>query len=758
VIAKSSNGDVLTVSYDLSMETCDCDSPNYILTESISIFDESGRAYLHDIFIIDHRDEYRNELLSTPIHAVALFDNRFFVYYSLFDIKGFFLSVDGSRSASVMIEPGPLLNSQHLFPWEPFVVATLGGGFFATWNNGEYYYGQHFDSSGSAVETAFVISTIALTETHALIARPDGSMVLIYQTRNLDESYQEHFGDIEFKIIAYDGNVSPASFLTHSSGGYDNNIGMQEFAAPTAIALGLGKTLVVYRTHNLDHGDPARVEIVGRVITSSDLIENVFQITSGVNEYYPNLNIILLPDGRFFASWLTSASTDANSTFLGQLFFDDGRHDGDQITIGVTDNYLPIISLSPDGQIRFAWGNHAQYIETRTTAINYGGSDGDDSIVGTGFDDTLAGGVGDDHITGGAGDDYIDGGTGHDTASYDAAIGGIVAIIFAGAGTIYGDAHVGTDQVFSIERLIAGSGNDVLYADNRSELDGGSGFDYLVELSQGIIMHLGANTTQHIEFVILAGGANTLDVVDVSRHWVQGTAGDDTISLGSGGGYVWGGSGTNILHGGSGQTVFIGDVNGASVMHGHSRNDVFYVTTHDTVDAVAGYNYLIYLESAAFGTLVPQNIDFVIGSNGADYINALPTRSAMTISGLAGDDYLSGGTGNDTLYGGNGDDRLIGGGGNDVIDGGAGDDVLHGFDGANTFVFSSGWGNDVIDHWWSGTGNKLDMTALAADGVHAIADVSIAVLGHDCVVTLGADTITILNHEGGLTADDFQFR
>ena len=60
------------------------------------------------------------------------------------------------------------------------------------------------------------------------------------------------------------------------------------------------------------------------------------------------------------------------------------------------------------------------------------------------------------------------------------------------------------------------------------------------------------------------------------------------------------------------------------------------------------------------------------------------------LTGLASDDILNGFGGNDTLDGGNGNDVLTGGTGNDTLSGGQGTD---------TYMFSSGFGSDVIDNF-----------------------------------------------------------
>ena len=62
---------------------------------------------------------------------------------------------------------------------------------------------------------------------------------------------------------------------------------------------------------------------------------------------------------------------------------------------------------------------------------------------------------------------------------------------------------------------------------------------------------------------------------------------------------------------------------------------------------------------------------------------------------------------------GSGRDHLYGGGGNDVLDGGKGDDYLQGDHGDDTYIFRSGYGNDVISE--SSGNNTVKIYDYSAD-------------------------------------------
>lgn len=97
------------------------------------------------------------------------------------------------------------------------------------------------------------------------------------------------------------------------------------------------------------------------------------------------------------------------------------------------------------------------------------------------------------------------------------------------------------------------------------------------------------------------------------------------------------------------------------------------------------------------------NADLIYAGAGNDSISA----------GL-GNDIIYGGAGADTALGGAGNDSLFGDTGNDRLDGGAGNDLVQGEEGDDSFVLSSGFGNDTLVGGEASetTGDVLDATAL----------------------------------------------
>jgi hypothetical protein len=83
-------------------------------------------------------------------------------------------------------------------------------------------------------------------------------------------------------------------------------------------------------------------------------------------------------------------------------------------------------------------------------------------------------------------------------------------------------------------------------------------------------------------------------------------------------------------------------------------------------------------------------------AHGAEIEDAWGGRGADLIMGNEQDNSVLGLNGDDTTLGAGGTDRLAGGRGVDWIDGGAGDDYLWGDEQRDVFVFSDGYGHDMI--------------------------------------------------------------
>ena len=129
-----------------------------------------------------------------------------------------------------------------------------------------------------------------------------------------------------------------------------------------------------------------------------------------------------------------------------------------------------------------------------------------------------------------------------------------------------------------------------------------------------------------------------------------------------------------------------------------------------------------------------------------------------TMEGSEKDDILQGGAKRDRLNGYGGNDRLYGGAGHDILDGGAGDDWLEGgYDGADTYVFAKGHGQDTVDDLAE---NNLtgDSDILRFEGA-ASSDAKFIRSGNDLVVKAygGADQVTVKDYFTDRNRREFRF-
>jgi Ca2+-binding RTX toxin-like protein len=141
-------------------------------------------------------------------------------------------------------------------------------------------------------------------------------------------------------------------------------------------------------------------------------------------------------------------------------------------------------------------------------ALDFAGSDGNDTFVGGIFDDTA---------DGGAGDDFLNGGIGVDTVSYASASSGVTVRLQPKVQQDTGGA--GLDTLRNFENLT------------------GSGFD---------------------DLLVGSGGNNAVFGGDGADR-VLGNAGDDVVDGGAGNDVVRGGAGEDTVIGGAGRDVLYGD-------------------------------------------------------------------------------------------------------------------------------------------------------------------------------------------------------
>ena len=360
-----------------------------------------------------------------------------------------------------------------------------------------------------------------------------------------------------------------------------------------------------------------------------------------------------------------------------------------------------------------------------TDQINILGNNGRVEIRGTDHVDTMIGSDGRESFITERGDDYVDGGLGYDRVRYDRSGVDYVNVDLLGetASGIW-DGLAFTDTLVDIE-WIRGSryGNDTLAGDDEGNtlqaysgndfLDGRGGAD---ELYSGY----GADTLNGRDGNdTLEGGADG----DVLR----GNDDDDFLNAGSGDDFANGGKQHDEVNGGDGNDTLEG-ANGMDTIRGEGGFDlIFGGRSNDVISGGSGDDTVRGNEGKdeLFGDLGNDSVmggnqdDTLRGSFGNDTL--LGQNGFDQISGDDGDDWIDGGNAGDTIDGGagndwirgsDGKDELYGGADNDTLNGGQLDDTLTGGSGLDVFVFTGGWGQDVVTDFSSDDGEKIDFTSM----------------------------------------------
>jgi Ca2+-binding RTX toxin-like protein len=148
--------------------------------------------------------------------------------------------------------------------------------------------------------------------------------------------------------------------------------------------------------------------------------------------------------------------------------------------------------------------------------------------------------------------------------------------------------------------------------------------------------------------------------------------------------------------------------------------------------------------------------DYLDGGSGYDTLSGNADNDSLSgglngdvLWGGDGDDTLSGDGGNDALYGEQGNDSLSGGQGNDRLSGGRGNDILSGGNGEDTYLFSIGAGQDIINNYHAD--NKGDTIRFDVGLAYVTA---IDRSGDDLIIHYGTDDQ--LTVSGQFSGGDYQ--
>jgi len=401
------------------------------------------------------------------------------------------------------------------------------------------------------------------------------------------------------------------------------------------------------------------------------------------------------------------------------------------------------------------------------------GDDAANRLTGGAGNDTLRGSVGNDTLIGGAGADELNGGSGVDEASYEGALAAVALSLITGgtAGDALGDTFISIENVrgSAFNDTITGNGaaNILNGLDGNDRLDGGNGNDTLRGSSGNDTLIGGAGADElnggsgvdeasyetaagAVALSLITGGTlgDALGDTFISIENVRGSAFNDTIT-GNGAANILngldgndrldGGNGNDTLRGAQGNDTLIGGA-GADELNGGSGNDeVSYETAPGAV---------------ALSLISGGTLGHALGDSFISIENVRGSAFNDTILGNGAANILNGLDGNDRLDGGNGDDILRGSAGLDTLIGGAGNDTLNGGSGADIFVFSNGFGNDVVESFQNGL-DRFDFTLHSATSLAQLSVTSVA--GNALIADGSGNSITVLGAAGLIDASDFIF-
>jgi len=213
-----------------------------------------------------------------------------------------------------------------------------------------------------------------------------------------------------------------------------------------------------------------------------------------------------------------------------------------------------------------------------------------------------------------------------------------------------------------------------------------------------------------------AEGGDGNDLINVAdRSFVDGGAGDDTLSYTGGGVAIYDADYRDLPENAPGGLLVNGQISTA-----------------------------LSIEKLGDGVLADiigtsgTSADDVIGDDDALQVSNLGTSNIFagagndTVYGFAGNDSIRGQFGDDLLFGGDGNDTLLGNAGSDTLDGGAGSNTLTGGDGADVFLLEIdvNRNTDLITDYEDG----VDRIQISNGGASAFADLTFVKSGDHVLI------------------------
>ncbi len=388
------------------------------------------------------------------------------------------------------------------------------------------------------------------------------------------------------------------------------------------------------------------------------------------------------------------------------------------------------------------------------------GTSADELIHGNRGDDTLFGGAGNDHYEYNKGDgaDWIYDSDGRDTINFGEGISlenisvarGLIDLTI----TIDSDEPLSNDEitlanVYDFDgSLREGVIENITFAD-------GSSINF--ETLESMIENEGSEGEDHL---FGSEQDDTLDGLEGNDH-IYGGAGDDTYLIARG-------SGKDQIqeHSGIDRIKFASDIAPEEVQvlrTGVDGKDIVIRLLTKTGELTTDQITVVdaYLNNERTNNWLEELVFDIDGESRSFNISELSVSAEIgnSIYLMESDDLIEGSSSEDTIYGAGGDDKihglegddhLFGNSGNDTLSGDAGNDHLSGGKGNDTYLFSSGFGHDVIDNSEGGVDKILFDKSISARKVE------ITRLENDLhlSVSRGSDTITLSNYFNGDTLSD----
>jgi Ca2+-binding RTX toxin-like protein len=418
---------------------------------------------------------------------------------------------------------------------------------------------------------------------------------------------------------------------------------------------------------------------------------------------------------------------DLTGTGVTQVNVDLSAPAGSGVGDGAADT-VTVNGTAGNDQIQVVGAGTSVSVNGLPTQVNINGAEGaNDSLVvrgGAGNDTinaaglpagivnlTLDGGAGNDTLIGSAGNDMLLGGDGNDTVT--GGRGNDTALLGSGNDTFVWNPGDGSDIVEGQDGTDTLLFNDANVAE-KVDISANGARTRLFRDVGNVTMDL--NSVEHIQLNTL-GGADTVTVEDLSGTSVTQV----NIDLG----------GTLGLPGGDGAADTV-------TVNGTAGDDHISVASSGATVVVRGLPAQVTLANADTGDSLVVN-----GGAGNDTIDASGLRAGqitnLTINGGDGNDFITGSAGDDTVIGGRGNDTALLGAGNDtfVWNPGEGSDIVEGQAGIDTLQFNDA--NVTENVTISANGNRArlfrDVGNVTMD-LGGIEHINVAAQG-------GADTITV---------------